>query len=213
MENKILVDNILLDNLEPKSKIAAKGESQINLFNKDIIDLDIEAIDDAILTINLFNIVNVDKTIIRLKTESKSKIVLNYSFINKQDYELRVITDYIGDDSSIIININGVNDTGNCKIDIDGFVKENKNNNLLDENVRIININNGSCISNPNMFIATSNVLANHNTVIGGIRDDELFYLMSKGIDSSVARDIIIKGFLVKNIQNNDLIIKIKEIL
>lgn len=218
MENKILVDNVLLDNeicktLPSVSKVTVKGKSQINLFNINIIDLDINVLDESILTINIFNSIDVDKTLINLKTGLKSQIILNYSFINKNDYELNIITDYLLDNSNIILNINGVNDSGNCKINVDGFVKNNKNNNVLDENVRIININDGSCISNPNMFIATSNVIANHNTVIGGIRDDELFYLMSKGIDESESKNIIIKGFLVKNIQDNDLIIRIKEIL
>ncbi len=217
--NNILLDNIILNNdnldIDNKiiSKITANGISNINLFNCNIINLDIEVKDNSALIINSFLNVHKLKTNINIKTNNKSRIVFNHSFHNSDDYKLNIITDFLDNESSITVNIKGLNDGGKCEIDVSGYVKENKIDNVLDENLSIININNGISISNPNMYIDTSKVIANHNTTIGGIREEELFYLMSKGLNKENASKLICNGFLISIIDSDTLKEKIKDIL
>jgi Fe-S cluster assembly scaffold protein SufB len=58
------------------------------------------------------------------------------------------------------------------------------------------------------MYIDSNDVIANHNTTIGNINKDYLFYLNSKGIEDKQATNLIINGF-IKSILNeymNDII-------
>ena len=112
-----------------------------------------------------------------------------------------------------MINLNGLNDGGKCNLDVNGYVKTNKINNVLDENMRIINLNNGTAVSNPNMYIDTSKVIANHNTTIGGVDKNQVFYLMSKGLDKDNVVKLISDGFLINKFNNEELKKKIKEYL
>ena len=54
------------------------------------------------------------------------------------------------------------------------------------------------------MFINSNEVIANHNSTIGNINKDYLFYLNSKGIDNDEAKKLIILGF-VKSILDTEM--------
>ena len=197
MEHNIKVDNIILNNEELLveneniTNIEAIGSCILNLFNCNIMELEINIHDNASLVINYFNVINNLESKIIVKANNKSSFILNHSFINKGNYELFVYTDFLKEEANITVNINGINDGGRLTCDVNGYVHTDKFNNVLDENMRIINLNDGNVISNPNMYISTSKVIANHNTTIGGVRLDELFYLMSKGIDKDKAIKLI----------------------
>ena len=214
--NKINVDNIILDNnnlfLENENitSITSLGNSKLNLFNCNIINLNITVKENSHLVINYYSVVYDNKSIINIFIENNASIILNHSFVNYNKYDLEVLTNFNGNDGKININIHGINDKGKTNIDVNGYVNNN-NNNILDESIRLININGGSAVSNPNMYISTSKVIANHNTTIGGVRSDELFYLMSKGLNRSDSIKLICDGFLIKNISDEGLITKIKE--
>jgi len=71
----------------------------------------------------------------------------------------------------------------------------------------------GKCEVNPDIEIKTNAVNANHLVAISNIRDNELFYLMSKGISISLANDLIKRSFLIGNIKDEELKLKINEYL
>lgn len=48
----------------------------------------------------------------------------------------------------------------------------------------------------PSLEILENDVKAGHATTIGKVNDTELFYLMSRGLSKTKARDLIIQGFL-----------------
>ena len=97
--------------------------------------------------------------------------------------------------------------------DIDGTLLNNNINNILDEKIKIININNGKVICKPNMYIKTSEIIANHENAIGNINKDEVFYLMSKGISKDNAEKLIVNGYLLSIINNDELKDKIRDYL
>jgi Fe-S cluster assembly protein SufD len=69
----------------------------------------------------------------------------------------------------------------------------------LIKTARIINLTDNECIINPNLYIEDSDVVANHAAAIGKFSDEELFYLMSRGITYTDAINLLIKGFLVSD--------------
>ena len=50
------------------------------------------------------------------------------------------------------------------------------------------------------MFIEEDSVNARHGSVIGKISDEEIFYLMSRGISESDAINLVVKGLIISNL-------------
>lgn len=219
MENNILLDNIKLKNEnifisnKDVSLIEATGQCEISLFNCNIINLKIIVLDNSSLIINLFNIIDDCDQSFNINIKDNSKLLFNHSFINNHSYKLDIISNFNGNNSKFDLNIYGINDKGNSNISVNGYVKQSTNDNILNENIKMININGGIGSSYPNMYIDTSKVIANHSASISGINDNELFYLMSKGLSKSEASKLICNGFVIQKITNLDLKIKIKELL
>ena len=53
------------------------------------------------------------------------------------------------------------------------------------------------------MFTHDNSVTAIHASVIGNVNEEELFYLMSRGISYNEAIKIIMKGIILSNINPN----------
>ena len=119
----------------------------------------------------------------------------------------------MNDYSNIKVNVHGINDRGTSNIIENGYVKENKYNNNLDECIKIININEGKSLSMPNMFIDSFDVSANHNNTVSNIDPNELFYFLSKGISIEPAKKLICNGFLGSIISDRELKTRIIEYL
>ena len=68
---------------------------------------------------------------------------------------------------------------------------------VVNQNGRIITLNNNECLINPNLLIEENDVTASHSALIGKVSDEELFYLMSRGINHDLAINLLIKGFLL----------------
>ena len=66
----------------------------------------------------------------------------------------------------------------------------------LNQNSRIITMNENPCNINPNLLIEENDVVANHAALIGKFNEEEIFYLMSRGIKREDAIRLLTKGFL-----------------
>lgn len=135
-------------------------------------------------TINL----NGENTIINHTLKTISKNEEKYDFLiyhkAKQTY-------------SNIIN-NGVNiRKGILSFIVSSFVSNGITGCDLNQNNRIINLTNNECQIKPNLFIDENDVIANHSALIGTFSDDEIFYLMSRGISKVKAESLLTKGFLL----------------
>ncbi len=71
---------------------------------------------------------------------------------------------------------------------------------ILDQNTRIITMGECDASISPNMFIDLDDVEARHGSVIGSFKSDQVFYLMSKGISYNDTIKLLIKGFLIANL-------------
>lgn len=186
---------------------------EVCIFNESYESINIIIKDNASLIIDYFNDIDELKTKINIEIGSKSSIIFNHSYVNKNNYELNIDVNYKSELSNAVINIRGINDNGLSVIEASGKVESNNINNVLDEKIKIININNGKSICKPIMLINTSKVIANHENAIGSINEEELFYLMSKGLSREKSIKLLCNGYLISNIYNEDLKDKIKEYL
>ncbi len=208
--NKIIMNNSISN--QDNIKIIVFEDTEYTIMNQSLKTLDIVIKNSSEVIINDFRIIDQENTNIKIKVKDKSSLIYNHSFINNNKYELNIDTDYQTQEAKIILNIHGINNQGKSIININGNMS-NKKNNVLLENIKLINLNNGWGTIIPNIKVETSQIIANHQTSIGIISKEELSYLMSKGISKEDAKKLILTGFLINIFKNKNLITKIKEII
>ncbi len=189
--NKIVLDkekNINL-NVSEDTTFTIPKENNIN-------DLNINISDGVKLIINQYSEVIENNLFIRINQSNNSDFIYNHSFVSKKEYNLNINVNMIGNNSKNIINVHGISDEGKSKVVVDGNVIKDTRDNELYENIKLLNINNGTSNIYPNMYIDTKNVIANHSASISTVNEDYIFYLMSKGIDRKNAIKLILDGFL-----------------
>lgn len=70
----------------------------------------------------------------------------------------------------------------------------------MNQDTKIINFGDNSSVIKPNMYISEDNVEARHSSVIGSFNEDDLFYLMSRGIDYENSVKLLVKGYIFSNL-------------
>lgn len=89
------------------------------------------------------------------------------------------------------------------KININSNLPKNKENCILNQDSRIILLGENKSSINPNMYINNNEVSAKHASVIGPLQKQALFYLMTRGISYKDSVKLLIKGFLLSNLEIN----------
>ena len=121
-----------------------------------------------------------------------------YSDINYDDNYFNIKINHLkGSTHSEVFN-HGVNIRSSyLDFRVDGVVPKESDNCICNQDNQIINISNGKSTIRPNLLIDNYNVDSNHSAYIGKLRDDILFYLMSRGISEKKCYDLLIHGFLL----------------
>ena len=104
----------------------------------------------------------------------------------------------------------------NAKIDynIDTVVDNGNVNCNMNQDTKVINMGDNKSTIRPNMYIEEDDVEARHGSVIGRFSDDNLFYLMSRGIRKNDAIKLMIKGFLLSSMAiDEDALARILEVI
>lgn len=202
--------NCKIDIKVSKLNLKIKGNVSINNFNlNQDLELNITVEKNSTLNYYMFSNNNFTNKSIKIDNYSNSKTNFNYSFINDEDCKVVINNNILEDNIHSDIKVRGVCfKNSNSIIDSNGYVKEDTLNNEFNEDLRGLNLENGFIKIKPNMYIDSNDVIANHNTTIGNINKDYLFYLNSKGIEDKQATNLIINGF-IKSILNeymNDII-------
>ena len=120
---------------------------------------------------------------------------------DEEKYDLMIYHHHKKTESNIINHGVNIKD-GEIKFDVSGFVPKGIKECILDQKNRIINLTNNKCEIKPNLFIDEYDVIANHSAHIGKCKDEEMFYLQSRGIDKKEAESLLIKGFLKQKLEN-----------
>ena len=107
---------------------------------------------------------------------------------------------FLKDTSSDIFNRVIAKENSSNYFDINSYVDNGIKNCYLNQSTKIVSLGESANRVNPNMFISEDDVTAIHSSTIGSINEDDLFYLMSKGINYSDSVKLIVKGMILSNI-------------
>ncbi|MDD4035919.1 MAG: SufD family Fe-S cluster assembly protein [Bacilli bacterium] len=97
---------------------------------------------------------------------------------------------------SNIINRGVSLDGSSLTFNLVGTIYNDMIDSILNQDSKIIVMGDNNSIIEPKLFIYEDKVEAKHSAVIGRFRDEELFYLKSRGLSEETAFQLLIKGFL-----------------
>ena len=190
--------NIKIDIKVDKLNLIVNGNVCIYDYNiNKNLELNIKVNNNSSLTYYMFSDNSFDTKIINIDNFDNSKTNFNYSFKTDSDCNLKINNNILENDIDSIIRVRGVSlKKANIIIDSNGYVKKDTSNNNFNEDLRGLFLKDGDIKINPNMYIDSNDVIANHNSTIGSINKDYLFYLNSKMIDNKDAKKLIVSGFI-----------------
>lgn len=123
--------------------------------------------------------------------------------INNDTFNYNINTILNGDNNVSKLSLRCLNEDGIVNIKANGKVVDNTANNELLEDLRGLNLNDNELIIKPDMQINSLDVVANHKVTISNVKEDELFYLESKGVSSKDAISLLKNGFILGILPDN----------
>lgn len=131
----------------------------------------------------------------------KSSIKYNFSSVGNGDDRYLINIYHLAMDTSSNVFNRTVAKKGSSNIfDINSYVDNGVRECYLKQETKIVTLGDSNNKINPNMFIGEESTTAVHSSTIGSISEDELFYLMSRGISYKEAVNLIVKGMIISNI-------------
>lgn len=128
----------------------------------------------------------------------KADILFNLSVMSTgfQKYNININHNNKETTSNVFNHGVSFNDS-NIDFNVDGIVKKGMINSSLNQDNRIMTMNNGKGTIRPNLFIEENMIEAKHGATIGRFNENEIFYLQARGIPEYVGYQLLLKGFLL----------------
>ncbi len=200
------MNNILLDSTKSYDK---EGTFKLELDKDTTINIESDNIKLYLVTKNNirvdFNISN-SATIYNITTEN---ITINANIYNnaKLDFYLMTITDkkitnevnvyHQNKNTTSNVICHGISyDKGDLKFSVNGYIKKGMIGSICNQSSRIINLDEGKSLIEPNLFVEEFDSIANHSAYTGPFDEKSLFYLETKGISRKEAFNLLLSGFM-----------------
>lgn len=161
---------------------------------------------DSNSTLNLYKFYDIEtiKEFVRIDLNGECSTI-NYNFKtiskNAEKYDITIYHNHSNTNSNIINNGVNIKD-GNLIFNVSSFTPSGNIKCDVIQKSRIINLTSNECKICPNLYIDEYDVNASHSAYIGNFKDEELFYLMSRGINKTESEYLLIKGFLLNNMES-----------
>lgn len=182
-------------NIEVKiidEKIGNNIKSKYNYKLKENSNLIINKINDC-KNIKEFDLIDLNGN------NSKVKYVLKTISNTTESYDINV--NHNAKDTVSDVITSGINiEDGKITMNVTGVVPKGYTGTLVNQINRIINMTDNKCQINPNLLIDEMDASANHSAHISQFTNEDLFYLMSRGINRNNSFKLLVKGLLMSNI-------------
>ena len=193
--NDLSLDIILEDNVLVKLFIFSK-HNDLKVHNHYVLGCKSE-----LLLFQFYDNYSVNENITVDLNGEYSKYYEGFSSISRGNEEYHIIVNhnalYVSSDiSNKCIGLDG----SRIYMQIDSNLKKGNSDCVMEQESRILTLGDVDACIVPNMYIDEDSVEARHGSIIGGFNDEEIFYLMSRGICYDEAISLLIKGFLFSNL-------------
>ena len=199
--NNILLDSTVCFNKEGTFKLELDKDTTINIKSNNV---KLYLVTKNNIKVD-FNILNYT-TIYNITTES---ITVNINIYNnaKLDFYNMTVTDkkitnevnVYHQNKETISNVicHGISyGRGDLKFSVNGYIKKGMIGSICNQSSRIINLDEGKSLIEPNLFIDEFDSVANHSAYTGPFDNKLLFYLETKGISKKETFNLLLNGFM-----------------
>lgn len=131
----------------------------------------------------------------------------HYSTINYDDHEVKIEVNHKEKNTTSNLYNHGVNvKTGRLNFLVNGIVPKDMVQCICNQENQIINISDGKSTICPNLLIDCYDVVSSHSAYIGKFSLEKVFYLESRGFSKETAYQLLLKGFLIFEGVNSDIL-------
>lgn len=159
--------------------------------------------ENAKVVVNKLVIDNADN--IKINLSKNSSIIYNYSAINYNTNCYKIDVFHKEENTTSKVINHGVN-IGNKQLDfiINTTVYKNSFNCTCNQDNKIISMKENHASIKPNLMIDNNQIEASHSAYIGSFKKEDIFYLMSRGICEADCNKLLLRAFLLGNIEIED---------
>lgn len=144
---------------------------------------------------------DVDEEVIIDLNGEKSMVSHNFSSISRKNEEYHIIVNHNNHKVKSVVSNKCVGlDGSKLRMQIDSNLDKGNVDCVMDQNSRILTLGDVDATIEPNMFCDEDSVEAKHGSVVGRIRPEDIFYLMSRGITENEAINLLVKGLILSNL-------------
>ena len=207
--NRIVIDeglikkdgNYLINDLSKIYKLDVK-DCNINIFgsfeNDKNLDITIN-VDNANVICNFISY-NTKNQNIKVNLNSENSTIEIYNSLVSIDYQNSIINicHNAKKTDSNVYNFAATKNSGSITFDVTSKVLKGMKNSVVNQESKIISLNSSNNNKiNPILLIDEFDAIAKHSAFIGKFKDEEVFYMQSRGIKKKDAYDLLLKGFLI----------------
>ena len=144
--------------------------------------------------------INSSKEVVINLIAENSEVEYHYSSINRDNNKYKITINHLSSNTisnvyNHIINI----DSNNYILEVTSIVPKNSFKCVCNQENQIINLSNGKGTILPILKIDNYDVSSSHSAYIGSFKEDNIYYLMSRGIRKKKCIELLMKSFLINN--------------
>ena len=209
--NKILVNNkekeIILDSGKYKFQENGTFSLEIENIEKDIflvVSENIKVVLNVLskntnLKIHVYLEKNAKLVLNHLVIEgSNASFELNYSVLSSKNSKNKIEVKHQSAKTKSLLKNHGFSRKhANLIFDVSAYITKGCNKCISKQDNQIIENENSLSMINPNLYIENYDIEASHSAYVGEFRENELFYLMSRGLSEEASKFLLLKSFLI----------------
>lgn len=149
--------------------------------------------------LNIFSINSSLDVCLDLNCENIS-VSYSYSTLNENsnNYKININHNYSNQTSNIINH--GINlDSNKLSFVVNTIVPKDSININTKQDSKILMVSDSFCLIEPNLIIDNDDIEASHSSYIGDFKNEEVFYLESRGLSNLESKKLLAKSFLMGN--------------
>ena len=134
---------------------------------------------------------------------------LNYSILSSKNSKNKIDVRHNSSKTKSLLKNHGFSkNSANLIFDVSAYINKDTSKCISKQDNQIIENENSLSRINPNLYIENYDVEASHSAYVGEFKENELFYLMSRGLTEAESKFLLLKSFLFGSF---DFVEKVKE--
>lgn len=210
-------NNYLVDSAQSNLTILVKSGVNTSLITYNNIEpLNLEIIVEQDSSVQMYHILESEKTncltekIHLIEKGGSAKVVSVILGTGNSNIQSDIgIYHEIGMTNSDLKTYAITKDHSTIQLNNNAYIKQKASGSVAHQNAKGLSLSKESTILiDPNLFIDEYDVMASHGVAMGSLNQDDLFYLMSRGLTKESASEIVIMGFiepLLTEIDNEEI--------